>query len=104
MQVIEYTSGLVIHRDLSQYTENLSRFKDFYYKDQTVSRSPYIYNGNSYTGMTTTFYIKTDPWQHEYGAFEWNKFIVFLFMEIKLQTSISKTIINLGLCYWNHNK
>ena len=39
-----------------QYKDRLSRYRDSHYKDKTVSRPSYLYNGNSYTGKTTSLY------------------------------------------------
>ena len=41
---------------LSQYKNGLSRYGVFRYKDKTVMRASYLYNGNSYTGKTTSLY------------------------------------------------
>ena len=48
-------------RALSQYKDSLSRFVDFHYKDKTVMRPCYPYNGNSYTGETTSLYYWNSP-------------------------------------------
>ena len=49
-------SGPVCIRDLgpSQYTykDRLSRYGDFHYKDKTVVKPSYLYNGNPYIGKT----------------------------------------------------
>ena len=36
-------------RALSQYKDHFSRYGNFHYKDKTVVRPSYLYNGNSYT-------------------------------------------------------
>ena len=41
---------------LSSYEDHLSRYGDFHYKNKTVMRLCYLYNGNSFTGKTTSFY------------------------------------------------
>ena len=40
----------------SQYKDGLSRYGDFHYKDKTVARLFYFYDGDSYTGKTTFLY------------------------------------------------
>ena len=40
----------------SQYKDCLSRYGDFHYKDKTVVRPSYFYNGNSYTGKKISLY------------------------------------------------
>ena len=45
-------------RALFQYKGRLSRYKDSQFNDKKVSRPPYLYNGNSYTGKAA-FYIET---------------------------------------------
>ena len=40
----------------SQYKDRLSRYGDSHYKDKTVSRTSYVYTGNSYTDETASFY------------------------------------------------
>ena len=39
-----------------QYIDCLSRYGDFHYKDKTVVRLSYLYNGNRHTGKTTSLY------------------------------------------------
>ena len=39
---------------LFQYKKRLSRYEDFHYKDKTVVRPSYLYNGNSYAGRTAS--------------------------------------------------
>ena len=40
----------------SQYKDGLPRCGNFHYKYKTVVRPSYLYNGNSYTGKTTSLY------------------------------------------------
>ena len=40
----------------SQYKDGLSRYGDFHYKDKTVLRPSYLYDGNPYTGKTIYLY------------------------------------------------
>ena len=40
----------------SQYKDGHSRYVYFHYKDNTVMEPPYLYNGNSCTGKTTSLY------------------------------------------------
>ena len=42
------------NRASSQYNDRLSGYRDFHYKDKTVVRPSYLYNGNSYSGKTTS--------------------------------------------------
>ena len=37
----------------------LPRYRYYHYKDKTVVRPSYLYNGNSYTGKTTSLYSLT---------------------------------------------
>ena len=39
-----------------QYKDSLSRYGNFHHKDKMVSRQSYLYNGNPYTGNTTSLY------------------------------------------------
>ena len=39
-----------------QYKDRFSRFDDFYYKDKTVMRPWYLYNGNPYTCKAISMY------------------------------------------------
>ena len=41
---------------VSQYKDRLSMYEDSHYKDKTVMRPSYLYDGNSYTGKTTSLY------------------------------------------------
>ena len=38
-------------------------YEDFRYKDKTVVRPSYLYNGNAYTGKTASFILRQPPWQ-----------------------------------------
>ena len=43
-------------RALFQYKDGLSRYGDFHYKDKTVMRPYYLYNGNTYIGKMVSLY------------------------------------------------
>ena len=45
----------------SQYEDDLPRHENFYHEDKTVTRPSYLYNGNPYTGKTTSLYWN-GPW------------------------------------------
>ena len=45
----------------SQYKDHLSRYIYFHYKDKTVVRPFYLYNGNSYTGKSASLYWDGPP-------------------------------------------
>ena len=40
----------------SQYKNGLSKYGDFYCQDKTVASPSYLYNGDYYTGKTTSLY------------------------------------------------
>ena len=40
----------------SQHKDRLSRYVDFHYKDKTVVRPFYLYNGDPYTGKMTSYW------------------------------------------------
>ena len=48
-----------------QYKDGLPRYGYFHYKDETVVRPSYLYNGNHYTGKTTSSYwaVIQRPWR-----------------------------------------
>ena len=48
--------NIVVSRALSEYKDGLSEYGDFHYKDETVVRLSYLYNGNSYTGKAEILY------------------------------------------------
>ena len=51
---IEFTRFLQDYRAQSQYKDCLSGYVDFCYKNKTVVRPSFLYNGNAYTGKTVS--------------------------------------------------
>ena len=43
----------------SEYKKGLSRYGEFHYKDKSVAKLSYLYNGNSYTGKTDIFILSS---------------------------------------------
>ena len=56
INLIHHQYSDVSTRALSQCKDGLSRCEDFHYKDKMVMRPSYLYNGNPYTGKTTSLY------------------------------------------------
>ena len=82
----------------SQYKDGLSRYGDFHYKDKTVVRLSYLYNGNSYTGKTAFVYWDcTDPCILIYALYPQHICIMVqllceLFPQMSLQTFMTSKI------------
>ena len=53
--------NIYIYMFIFLYKDSVSRYGDSHYKDKTVTRPSYLYNGNPYTGNTTSLYIESDP-------------------------------------------
>ena len=57
MDLSEKTTLYKRPRALSQYKGRLSCYRDSQYKDETVVRQSYLYNGNSHTGKTSLYIV-----------------------------------------------
>ena len=65
-------------RALSQYKDSLSRYGDSHYKDETVVRPSYLYNGNPYTAKMISLYWDgplniLEKWSQQHGSSLWRQ-------------------------------
>ena len=51
-----FCSNVILFRAPSQYKGPLSWYRDSHYKDETVIRPSYLYDGNLYSGKTVPLY------------------------------------------------
>ena len=84
------------------YKDGLSRYEDFHYKDETVVRPSYLYNGNSYTGKTTPLYwdgprMALGPRRtNKMDMCVWNVFMIM----IQISPYVFFTTLQLAMSIW----
>ena len=76
----------------SQYKDDLSMYGTSNYKDKTVVRQSYLYNGNSYTGQTTSLYKPMVSHQDE--SHMWSFYVSFVFHLYKLSNNQSSCTLS----------